>query len=505
MAGAIAGLSLLSIRKHKWLFAFALTGVVVGLSGFVAIQTAFGQFGPLGDLPSREAVSEFHCAEPTTPPGGAWYGTCIDPGDTAFMYTAAVFVMIMTPGGVGFLYGGLTRRKNALTVILQNFLVYAIVSIQWVFWGYSIMFGPDAGGYGFIGNFDYAGLNNVAHDAPADVYATSIPHIAWVMFQLMFAAITPALAIAGYADRVKMSAFLIHVVLWSTFIYNFVGHWNWSLGSNCPAEVNFECAGWLGKLGALDFAGGTVIHITSGFAGLASAMFLGRRLGYGKAPFEPHSIPLVMLGATLLWFGWFGFNPGSAGFAGFLETEAFQNTNVATAVAAMWWMFLSWAHTGRTSAVGAASGAVAGLVAITPASGFVGVMASVIIGFAAGTACFYALIIKNRGKIDDAIDTWPVHGIGGVTGALLTGIFAEKRINPLYGDDGLFFGNPMQLVENATGAAAAAAWAFGITLLIWKIQDAIWPAGVRVTPREEEIGLDITQVGEKAYSQFAGE
>ncbi|MEM4317948.1 MAG: ammonium transporter [Candidatus Nitrosocaldaceae archaeon] len=455
------------------------------LVGFISMNQVFGQFGELL-LSKPEEITEYHCSGNPLP--------CIDPGDTAFMYTAAVLVMIMTPGGVGFLYGGLTRRKNALTVILQAFLVYAIVSIQWVIWGYSLTFGPDATGHGFIGSFDWLGLNNVLHNAPADVYAPSIPHIAFVMFQLMFAAITPALAVAGYADRVKMSAFMIHVVLWSTFVYDFVGHWNWSLGSQGTS------LGWLASLGALDFAVGTVIHITSGFAGLASAMYIGRRIGYGKVPFVPHSIPFVLLGATLLWFGWFGFNPGSAGAAGALESQAFQNTNVATAVAALWWMFLSWAHTGKTSAVGAASGAIAGLVAITPASGFVGTWASIIIGFAAGTVCFYCLLIKNRGRIDDALDTWPVHGMGGVTGALLTGTFAEKRINPL-GDDGIFFGNPMQLAENAAGAAAAAAWAFGITLLIWKIQDSIWPGGVRVTPREEEIGLDIAQVGEKAYTE----
>ena len=327
MQAAIAASPLLPlIRKHKWPLIFALAGLLVGVSGLVAAGTAFAQFGPLNKLASPDATSEFHCSQPMKPPGngtvnGGSNSPCIDPGDTAFMYTAASFVMIMTPGGVGFLYGGLTRRKNALTVILQNFLVYAIVSIQWVIYGYSIMFGPDATGHGFIGNLEWIGLNNVHHNAPADVYAPTIPHLAYVMFQLMFAAITPALAIAGYADRVKMSAFMIFTVLWSTFIYDFVGHWNWSLGSQGTV------LGWLGQLGALDFAGGTVIHITSGFSGLASAMFLGRRLGYGRAPFEPHSIPLIMLGATLLWFGWFGFNPGSAGFAGFLETEAFQNTN----------------------------------------------------------------------------------------------------------------------------------------------------------------------------------
>lgn len=459
-----------------------------------------GHFSPILQLHNPVNTSEYHCAKPQTPPGNttAPYGPCIDPGDTTFMYAAASFVMIMTPGGVGFLYGGMTRRKNALTVILQNFLVYAIVSVQWVVYGYSIMFGPDSGfGPGFIGNFAWVGLNNVFHNAPADVYAPSIPHLAYVMFQLMFAAITPALAIAGYADRLKMSAFLIHVVLWTTFVYDFAGHWNWSLGSMGTHP------GWLNAMGAEDFAGGTVIHITSGFAGLVTAMFLGRRLGYGRAPFEPHSIPLVLLGTTLLWYGWFGFNPGSAGFAGFLETQAFQNTNIATAVAAIWWMFLSWAHTGKTSAVGACSGAVAGLVAITPASGYIGTYASIIMGFACATVCFYCLILKNRRRVDDALDTWAVHGMGGVCGALVTGLFSETRVNPA-ANNGAFFGNPNQLLVNAIGASAAVAWSFGITYVIWRVQDAIWPGGVRVTPREEEIGLDIAQVGERAYSsEFA--
>ena len=500
MSETISRVSLHIISKHKWPIVFVLAGLLVAVSGLVAVQDAQAQFGPLVNLADPAKTSEIHCGEAMMPPGTGTFGgnkaPCIDTGDTTFMYAAASFVMIMTPGGVGFLYGGLTRRKHALTVILQNFMVYAIVSIQWVLWGYSIMFGPSADSFGFIGNFDWFGLNNVMHNAPADVYAPTIPHLAYVMFQLMFAAITPALAIAGYADRVKMSAFLIHVVLWSTFIYDVAGHANWSLGSQGSSP------GWLFKLGTEDFAGGTVIHITSGFAGLAAAMFLGRRIGYGKAPFEPHSIPLVMLGATLLWFGWFGFNPGSAGFAGFLETEAFQNTNLATAVAAMWWMFLSWAHTGKASAIGAANGAVAGLVAITPASGFIGVWASIIMGFACSTVCFYCLLIKNRARIDDAIDTWAVHGMGGVTGALITGAFSEVRINP-WGHDGLFFGNPMQEAINAAGAGFAAAWSFGITYIIWRIQDAIWPGGVRVTPKEVEIGLDLSQVGERAYSQFA--
>ena len=531
MSLSIFGRQKSTVLAHKWAIIFVAAGLVVGTSGVFAVgeHNALGQspppaaappqpycfpnakvnhtnipycigvghFSPILTLPNPIKTTEYHCSKGQTPPGNttAPFGPCIDPGDTTFMYAAAAFVMIMTPGGVGFLYGGMTRRKNALTVILQNFLVYSIVSVQWVVYGYSLMFGPDSGfGPGFIGNFAWVGLNNVFHNAPADVYAPSIPHLAYVMFQLMFAAITPALAIAGYADRLKMSAFLIHVVLWTTFVYDFAGHWNWSLGSMGTHP------GWLNALGAEDFAGGTVIHITSGFAGLVTAMFLGRRLGYGKAPFEPHSIPLILLGATLLWYGWFGFNPGSAGFAGFLETQAFQNTNIATAVAAIWWMFLSWAHTGKTSAVGATAGAVAGLVAITPASGYIGTYASIIMGFACATVCFYCLILKNRRRIDDALDTWPVHGMGGVVGALITGLFSETRINPA-ANNGAFFGNPKQLLVNAIGASAAAAWAFGITFVIWKVMDWVWPGGVRVTPKEEEIGLDIAQVGERAYSE----
>jgi ammonium transporter, Amt family len=493
-----------SITKNKWPVIFALGAMVVILSGFTVMQgtqEAHAQFGPLMGLPSPAQTTEVHCGQTNMkPPGNGTFGgsaaPCIDTGDTTFMYIAAVIVMIMTPGGLGFLYGGLTRRKHSLMVILQNFQVYSIVSVQWVIWGYSLLFGPSADAYGFVGNLNWVGLNNVFHNAPSDVYAPTIPHLGYAMFQLMFAAITPALAIAGYADRVKMSAFLIHVVLWSTFIYDFVGHANWSLGSQGTA------VGWLANLGTEDFAGGTVIHITSGFAGLASAMFLGRRIGYGKAPFEPHSLPLMMLGAILLWYGWFGFNPGSSGFAGFLETEAFQNTNLATAVAALWWMFLSWAHTGKASAIGAANGAVSALVAITPASGYIGCWASIIVGFSCATVCFYCVLIKNRARIDDALDTWGVHGMGGVCGALLTGAFSETRINP-FGHNGLFFGNPIQEVINAEGACFATAWSFSLTYIMWKVQDAIWPGGVRVTPKEEEIGLDLSQVGENAYSQFA--
>jgi len=312
--------------------------------------------------------------------------------------------------------------------------------------------------------------------------------LAFAAFQLMFAIITPALISGSIADRTKFSAWAIFVAVWVTLVYFPVAHWVFAFGNKVGDTVTG--AGFLAARGVQDFAGGTAVHINAGAAGLALAIVLGKRLGFGKMLLRPSNLPLVMIGAGLLWFGWFGFNPGSAGSAGFLETQAFQNTNIATAVGAMWWLFLSWAHTGKTSAIGAVNGAVAGLVAITPASGFIGTWASIIVGFACATVCFYCVLIKNRARIDDALDTWGVHGMGGVTGALLTGAFSEVRINP-YGHNGLFFGNPMQFLINAMGAGFGAAWSFGITYIIWRIQDAIWPGGVRVTPKEEEIGLDV--------------
>jgi Amt family ammonium transporter len=317
---------------------------------------------------------------------------------------------------------------------------------------------------------------------------------------MMFAIITPALIVAALAERMKFSAFIIFIVIWATFVYDFAAHWTWEItgpdnyGKN-PGYCGF---GWTGCLGSLDFAGGTVIHITSGWSGLVIALMLGRRLGYGKLPMEPHNISLVVLGAALLWVGWFGFNAGSAACACTNATSAFVATQIATGMAAVTWALISWAHTGRPSTVGAATGAVAGLVAITPASGFVSPMSALIIGILAGIVCYAAVMFKNKRKWDDALDTWAVHGIGGLAGALLTGIFAEQRFTP-WGDNGLAFGNPAQLYENAVGAFAALAWAMGITALIIKIMDVVWPGGIRVTPKEEEIGLDLVQHGERAY------
>ncbi len=410
----------------------------------------------------------------------------IDHGDTAWMLTASALVLFMTPG-VAFFYGGLARSKNVVSTIGMCFIVMGIIGVQWVLYGYSLAFGPATEGvHNFVGDFSYALLNGVSHEAPLRVGDSwmSIPHQTFMIFQAMFAIITPALIVGGLVDRMKFSAFVIFIVLWATFVYDPVAHWVWG-------------GGFLMDLGALDYAGGTVVHITSGWSALAGALILGRRIGYGKIPMESHNVPMVVLGASMLWFGWFGFNAGSGLAADGRDTSAFVVTNTATAMASLAWVFMSWAHTGKPSIVGAASGAVAGLVAITPASGFVGVMGAIIIGLAAGIICYAAVVFKNRRRWDDALDVWGVHGIGGTVGAILTGVLANKHIGGVAGG---WEGNYMQIAINSLGAGVSIAYAFGLTLLILKVMDIVWPGGIRVTPKEEEIGLDITQHGEKAYA-----
>jgi Amt family ammonium transporter len=410
----------------------------------------------------------------------------IDHGDTAWMLTASALVLFMTPG-VAFFYGGLARSKNVVSTIGMCFIVIGIISVQWVLYGYSLAFGPPTEGvHNFVGDFSYALLNGVSHEAPLRVGDSwmSIPHQTFMIFQAMFAIITPALIVGGLVDRMKFSAFVIFIVLWATFVYDPVAHWVWG-------------GGFLMDLGALDYAGGTVVHITSGWSALAGALILGRRIGYGKIPMESHNVPMVVLGAAILWFGWFGFNAGSGLAADGRDTSAFVVTNTATAMASLAWVFMSWAHTGKPSIVGAASGAVAGLVAITPASGFVGVMGAIIIGLAAGIICYAAVVFKNRRRWDDALDVWGVHGIGGTVGAILTGVLANEHIGGVAGG---WEGNYMQIAINSLGAGVSIAYAFGLTLLILKVMDIVWPGGIRVTPKEEEIGLDITQHGEKAYA-----
>jgi Amt family ammonium transporter len=388
----------------------------------------------------------------------------------------------MTAPGLAIFYAGMVRRKNALSMIMQSFIILCLISVQWVLWGYSLAFGPDKAH--LIGGLEGLGLNGVGLDPNAD-YGATVPHQAFMVFQLMFAVITPALITGAFAERMKFSAFVVFILLWATFIYDPLAHWVWAIG------------GWLRNFGALDFAGGTVVHISSGFAGLACALVLGKRVGHGHEPMPPHNLPLTIIGASLLWFGWFGFNAGSAVASGALATSAFVATNTATAAAALAWMAAEWIYRGTPTALGAASGAVAGLVAITPASGFVGPLSSIVIGIGAGIICYLAVVIKGRLGYDDALDAFGIHGVGGSWGAIATGLFASKAINPA-GADGLFFGNPAQLVIQAATVVGVWVFAFVGTYILLKAIDAI--IGLRVTKEEEVTGLDLTQHNEVAYS-----
>ena len=408
----------------------------------------------------------------------------VDTGDTAWMLTSSALVLMMTIPGLFLFYGGLVRAKNTLGTIMQSFIIVGLISIQWVLWGYSLAFGPDKGG--IIGSLAWFGLKGVGLD-PDPNYAATIPHQAFMIFQLMFAIITPALIIGAFAERAKFSTFIIFILLWATFIYDPLAHWVWGVG------------GWLRKLGALDFAGGTVVHISSGVSALAAAIMFGKRVGYGREAMPPHNLPFSIIGASLLWVGWFGFNAGSALAAGGLATSAFVVTHTATAAAALSWMLMDWIFRGKPTVLGAASGAVAGLVAITPASGFVGPISSIIIGIGAGVICSTACNVKARLGYDDSLDVVGVHGIGGTWGALATGLFASTAINPA-GNNGLFFGNPGQLWVQFIAVAATWVFAFVGTFIILSILKVIM--GLRVSAEEEIEGLDIEEHGEVAYSGF---
>lgn len=403
----------------------------------------------------------------------------INSGDTAFMLVSTMLVMFMTPG-LGLFYGGLVRSKNVLSIILQSFISLGIVSMIWVFYGYSLAFGPDI--KGLIGNFDWAFLNGVG--LSPGTYSKNIPHLLFCAFQLMFAIITPALITGAYAERMKFSAFLIFTVLWTTFVYLPVCHWVWG-------------GGWLGKLGALDFAGGTVIHINSGAAALVVAVMLGKRKGWGRDAIMPHNLTMTLLGAGILWFGWFGFNAGSSLSAGGIATIALVTTQLSAGAAAVSWIAAEWIYHGKPTTLGAASGALAGLVAITPAAGFVGPVSAIFIGLVAGIICCFAMLLKNKFGYDDALDVVAVHGIGGIWGSLATGLFASKAINPA-GLDGLFYGNPKLLLVQATGVIAAIAYSSIVTIVIVKIVDYI--VGLRVTEEEEIQGLDVTLHNEVGYT-----
>jgi Amt family ammonium transporter len=406
--------------------------------------------------------------------------------DTAFVLFSAALVMLMTPG-LALFYGGMVRSKNVLGTIMQNFVLLGVVSVQWAFFGYSLAFGPDVGH--IIGNLDWIGLAGVGFE-PFKAYSETIPHQTFMIYQAMFAIITPALITGAWAERMKFSTFLVFMVLWTTLVYDPVAHWVWGDG------------GWLKNLGALDFAGGTVVHINAGIAALAAALVMGPRKGYagygnGTESFIPHNLPMTVLGAGLLWFGWFGFNAGSALASGALASSAFTATHMATAAAVLAWTGAEWIIRGKPTTLGAASGAVAGLVAITPAAGYVGPMSAIIIGILAGVICYLAVLAKVKLGYDDSLDVVGVHCVGGIVGALSTGLFATKAVNAA-GGDGLFFGNPGQFGIQAVAVLTTLVFSFGVSWILLKILNATM--GLRVTIEEEVAGLDISEHQEAGYS-----
>ena len=404
----------------------------------------------------------------------------ISAGDTAWILISAALVMLMTPG-LALFYGGMVRRKNILSTIMMSFALLSLIGILWVLYGYSMGFGPNFGG--IIGKLDWVGLRDVGQK-PSTVYASTVPHLAFMIFQAMFAIIAVALWTGGVVERTKFSAFLILAVLWFTLVYCPVAHWVWGSG------------GWLAKLGCLDFAGGMVVHITAGMSALALALLLRPRKGFKEGePMEPDNIPMVMLGAGLLWFGWFGFNGGSALTSGGLASSAFVATYISGAAAAMTWMGLGWIYR-RPSALGAATGAIAGLAAITPAAGFVSPIAGIPIGVVASVICYYCMLFRTKRGVDESLDVWAVHGMGGVWGVLATGVFASLAVNSA-GADGLIYGHAVQLAKQLAGVASVAAFAFTATWVLGKIVDMT--IGLSVKEEEEIVGLDISQHGERAY------
>jgi Amt family ammonium transporter len=402
-------------------------------------------------------------------------------GDTVFVLISAALVMLMTPG-LALFYGGMVRSKNVLGTVMQSFILLGVVSVLWVLWGYSMAFGPDIGG--LVGSLDWFGLSGVTM-APSADYGSTVPHLAFMIFQCMFAVITPALITGAFAERMNFGAFLLFTVLWVTFVYSPLAHWVWGVG------------GWLGGLGALDFAGGTVVHISSAASALAASLFIGKRLGYGTRSFIPHNLPMTVTGAALLWFGWFGFNAGSALACNGLAAGAFVATHISSAAAALSWTIIEWFHRGKPTTLGAASGAVAGLVAVTPAAGFVGPMSALAIGAAGGLLCYGGVMVKSALGYDDSLDVVGIHGVGGAWGALATGLFASTAVNP-DGADGLFFGNPAQVWLQFVSIIATAAFAFLSTLVILKAVDLL--LGVRMNGDEEERGMDITLHNEAGYN-----
>ncbi len=395
----------------------------------------------------------------------------LDTGVTTWLMVSAALVMLMVPG-VGLFYAGLVRRKNIISMIALSFVALAVVSIYWMVIGYSLAFGPDIGGV--IGNLDYAFLNGVSMDAGEKGYAP----LAFMVFQLFFAAVTLTIITSGVAERVRISSFIVFMLLWMTFVYCPLAHWAWG-------------GGWAQSMGLLDFAGGTVVEICSGFSALAIALVIKSRAGFGKYSMEPHNIPLALIGAALLWFGWFGFNAGSALAVNGLMVNAFVTTNAAAAAGTLAWMGASWYH-GKPSSLGMVSGAIAGMVAITPAAGFVTPMISILIGAIAGLICYGAMLFRIRKGLDESLDAWAIHGMGGLWGTIATGAFATVAV---CGISGLFEGNLQQFINNGIAALAALVFSFVVTYCIARIVDRT--IGLRVTANEEYVGMDISQHGER--------
>jgi ammonium transporter, Amt family len=404
-------------------------------------------------------------------------------GDTAWMLVSTALVMSMTAPGLALFYGGLVRRKNVLSTMMQSFFMLCLISVQWVLWGYSLAFGPDAGHV--IGTLGWFGLRGVGM-APNPDYAATIPHQLFMVYQMMFAVITPALITGAFAERIKFPTFAVFALVWATIVYDPIAHWVWAKD------------GWLRNLGALDFAGGTVVHISSGISALVFALAIGRRSGYPRVTPPPHNMTYTLIGAALLWFGWFGFNAGSALAANELAVTAFINTNTAAAASALAWLGIEWVVTRKPTVLGGATGAVAGLVAITPAAGFVSPIASIAMGVLVAAVCYIAVaVVKQRLGYDDSLDAFGVHGVGGTVGALATGLFAQKLVNPA-GSDGLFFGGARQLGVQALGVGAVIIYAAVVTFILVKVLDLVM--GLRVKEQEEAIGLDNTQHKESAYT-----
>jgi Amt family ammonium transporter len=389
--------------------------------------------------------------------------------------------MLMTPG-LALFYGGMVRGKNVLGTLMQSFVAIALISVQWILFGYSLSFGPDING--IIGSLDWIGLNGVGVDPNPD-YAPTIPHIAFMMYQAMFAVITPALITGAFAERMKFSAYVVFILLWSTIVYDPVAHWIWGTG------------GWLKNMGVLDFAGGIVVHLISGISALAAALIIGRRKGYLQEAMYPHNLPMTVLGTGLLWFGWFGFNAGSALSAGTLSTMAFVATHTSAVSATLIWVIIEWIHRGKPTMFGAATGSIAGLATITPASGFVSPMSALIIGLAAGALCYLSLNMKTKIGYDDSLDAFGVHGVGGILGTFATGLFASTLINPA-GSNGLLFGSHQLLTSQMTALVVTGVYSFGATVILLKVIDRF--IGLRIDHESELHGLDISQHGESGYA-----